>query len=106
MTNNIYNTQVDKIQREVDGLVEDLTLGRCIEDLKVKYEYLHSTSNTLFTFIIKEHQKNDFNKDTLNKNLEPMLKQIILIQKKQLTQNDASENIGKLLARQYIPQYK
>lgn len=35
-----------------------------------------------------------------------MLNHILKIQKDELSQDKASENIGKLLAKQFIPQYK
>lgn len=106
MSNNIHDTKADKIKTQVYSLINDIQHGDNIEDLKVKYDYLNSTSKTLFNFICTEVKSSSFNKTQFNRNLEQMLTQIIKIQKDELSQNDASENIGKLLAKQFIPQYK
>lgn len=106
MSNNIHDTKVDKIKMQVYGLVTDIQNGNDTEQLKDKYNYLYSTSKTLFTFVSKEIQKPSFNKQQFDKNLEQMLNHILKIQKDELSQNEASENIGKLLAKQFIPQYK
>ena len=106
MSNNIHDTKVDKIKTQVYGLLNDIQNGNDITQLEEKYNYLYSTSKTLFTFVSKEIKKPSFNKQQFDKNLDHMLNHIIKIQKDELSQNEASENIGKLLAKQFIPQYK
>jgi hypothetical protein len=106
MSNNIHDTKVDKIKTQVYGLLNDIQNGNDTEQLEEKYNYLYSTSKTLFTFVSKEIKKPSFNKQQFDKNLDQMLNHILKIQKDELSQNEASENIGKLLAKQFIPQYK
>lgn len=107
MSNNIHDTKVDKIKNEVSNIINDITNGeKDIEKLETKYNYLYSTSKTLFNFICKQVKKPEFNKEQFNTNLEQMLNHILKIQREEISQNDASENIGKLLAKQFIPQYK
>jgi hypothetical protein len=106
MSNNINDTKVNKIKTQVYGLLNDIQNGNHIEQLEEKYNYLYSTSKTLFTFVSKETIKPSFNKQQFDKNLDQMLNHILKIQKDELSQNEASGNIGKLLAKQFIPQYK
>lgn len=106
MSNNIHDTKVDKIKTQVYGLLNDIQNGNDITQLEEKYNYLYSTSKTLFTFVSKEIKRPSFNKQQFDKNLDNMLNHILKIQKDELSQNEASENIGKLLAKQFIPQYK
>lgn len=107
MSNNIHDTKVDKIKKQVYDLIDDIKNGEHnTEVLEEKYSYLYSTSKTLFNFVYKEVKKPNFNKQQFDRNLEQMLNHIVKIQNDELSQNKASENIGKLLAKQFIPQYK
>lgn len=106
MIENIMNTQVDKIKQEVSQLINDCNDNVNTQVLQKKYSYLYMTSRTLFEFIIREIRKDNFNKVHFDKNLKFMLNCIEKIQNKELTQNDASENVGELVAKQYIPQLK
>lgn len=108
MSNNIYDTKINNIKNDVISLINDLTNQNDneISNFKNKYSYLYSTSKTLFDYIIKEHDKKTFNKDLFYINLDNMLQNILKIQNKELTQDDASKNIGMLLAKQFIPQYQ
>lgn len=107
MSNNIHDTKVEKIKTQVYNLMDDIKNGeKDSEKLEDKYSYLFSTSKTLFNLVCKEAKNHNFNKQQFDKNLEQMLNHILKIQKDELSQNDASENIGKLLAKQFIPQYK
>jgi hypothetical protein len=103
---DINNTNVDKIKRDVDNMLNDIYNGNTEDILQEKYNYLFTTSRTLFKFIIRECNKNNFKKDQFDNNLKFMLNNILKIQKNELTQNDASENVGKLVAKQFIPQLK
>jgi membrane-bound lytic murein transglycosylase B len=107
MSNNIHDTKVDKIKTQVYSLMNDIKNGeRDSEILEDRYHYLFNTSKTLFNLVCKEAKKDNFDKQQFDKNLDQMLKHISRIQHDELTQNEASENIGKLLAKQFIPQYK
>jgi hypothetical protein len=112
MSKNIHDTKVEKIKKEVHDLLQDIqreetNISTHLQNkLETKYHYLYSTSKTLFNFICKEAIKPTFNKSQFNTNLDNMLKHIIKIQKEEISQNTASENVGKLLATQFIPQYK
>lgn len=107
MSNNIHDTKVDKIKTQVYSLMSDIKNGESESNiLEDKYNYLLTTSKTLFNLVCKEAKNSNFNKQQFDKNLDQMLKHILKIQSDELTQNEASENIGKLLAKQFIPQYK
>lgn len=107
MSNNIHDTKVDKIKTQVYNLMNDINNGENnTETLEANYNYLFTTSKTLFNLVCKEAKNPNFNKQQFDKNLDQMLKHILKIQNDELTQNEASENIGKLLAKQFIPQYK
>jgi hypothetical protein len=107
MSNNIHNTKVDTIKTQLYSLINDIKNGEeDTEQLEIKYNYLYSTSKTLFNFVCKEVKKSVFDKKQFDTNIEQMLNHILKIQKSEISQNDASENIGKLLAKQFIPQYK
>ena len=96
------DTNVDKIKTQVDLLIQDVINGTVIR--QENYNYLYSTSKTLFDFIIREVKGRNFNKERFELNLNVMLNNILKIQKNELTQNDASEIVGELVAKQFIPQ--
>lgn len=102
------NTDVVKIKQQVQLLILDLrndsNLDRTL--LQNQYSYLHITSKTLFDFIIKNHNLVNQNPEQFNLNLNKMLSCITDIQNNILTQDDASKDIGNLLANQFIPQLK
>lgn len=102
------NTKVDTIKLEVQSLILDLENNNDYNTvlLQEKYNYLYITSKTLFNFIIKSSKNDKKDYEQFNLNLNKMLNYIINIQNNELTQNDASEHIGNLLANQFIPQLK
>jgi len=108
MNSNIHNTNVDKIKLQVNNLINDINSHPNLssEELENKYHYLFTTSKTLFNLIIAKTKKSNFDKQAFDKNLSYMLSNITKIQQNEITQDNASENVGKLLAKQYIPQYK
>ena len=63
------------------------------------YSYLYKTSRTLFLLILKEKNVND----TFKQNIKLMLSSISKIQSNEISQNTASEEIGTVLANEYIP---
>jgi hypothetical protein len=101
------DTDVDKIKSQVYSLIDDLqTTTFNNYDLEQKYNYLFNISKTLFNLVVKEAKNPNFNKTSFDNNLSHMLNNIIKIQQNQISQHNASEDVGKLLAKQYIPQYK
>jgi hypothetical protein len=101
------DTNVDKVKSEVYSLLNELqTCTVEKEELEQKYNYLFNISKTLFNLVIQESKNPNFNKTSFDKNLSHMLDNILKIQQNQITQHNASEDIGKLLAKQFIPQYK
>jgi hypothetical protein len=107
MSGNIYDTDIRKIKKEVYDLINDLDNGN---DIVGKYEYLESTSKTLYDYVTKGYlTTGTFNKTLLKNNLEMMLNGIQRIQRsndKEKTQHETSVEIGETLASQYIPQLK
>lgn len=112
MSNNINDTKVDKIKRQVEQFIFDLNYYRSDNKMppsdffENKYSYLHSTSNVLFKFIYTNYSKPDFDKKSFHNNLDKMLDYIVKIQKGEISQYDASGIIGTHIAKQYIPQLK
>lgn len=106
MTSNIHDTKIHKIKSEVNNLIKELSHDTVISAyyLQQKYNYLYTTSKSLFDLILKECMAGDFNKDDFDKKLNKMLLLIFKVQSNELTQNQASENIGTILAKEYIPQ--
>ena len=101
------DTKVHDIQSQVQSLIFDLKDKKInLVLLKEKYNYLYITSKTLFDFIVKNVNSKNFDRELFNLNLNKMLNYIVDIQNNNLTQNDASEHIGGLLAKQFIPQLK
>jgi hypothetical protein len=107
MSGNIYDTDINKIKKEVYDLINDLDNGNNVIG---KYEYLKKTSKTLYEYIIKQYDNTKiFNKEMLINNLEMMLKGIDKIQKSKdikKSQHEASVFVGEELASQFIPQLK
>jgi hypothetical protein len=107
MSGNIYDTNINKIKKEVYDLINDLDNGNNVIG---KYEYLKKTSKTLYEYITKQYDNTKmFNKDIFINNLEMMLKGIEKIQKSnniEKSQHEASIFVGEQLASQFIPQLK
>lgn len=73
------------------------------EYLQKKYNYLYKTSKTLFNMILKEVLSNNFDKEKFENKINTMLEYILKIQQKDITTDKASEHIGKIIAKEYIP---
>ena len=111
----ISNVNIDRINKQVNELISEINIKDNLIKLKAgcefenilqdKYSYLYSISKTLFSFIIKEHKKDKFNRDDFKKNLNITLSYITKIQQNQITQDKASEHIGTIMAKQYIPSH-
>lgn len=104
MQNNINNTNVNLLKKQVNDMIDEiyiLNIELNIDVLKKKYSDLFYTSKTLFNMITKKEIK-DLN--MFKKNIHKMLELILNIQNGKISQNKASEEIGTLIAKQYIPE--
>lgn len=111
MSGNIHDTNINQIKTEVYNLIDDLKQlneDPCEHEyrFKKKYKYLYNTSQSLFSFIISNWGKDEFNQNFFNKTLELMLTQIEKIQQSRISQYDASSNVGSHLATTFIPQLR
>mgnify|MGYP003348932768 CR=1 FL=1 len=114
MSGNINDTKIDIIKENVDKLINDLDdivkNGENVSDyeytLKKRYKVLEKTSPALFNLIFKEYNTSNFDKNKLQSILNMMLQNIRKIQNSNITQHDASVNIGEHLAQTFIPQLK
>jgi hypothetical protein len=112
MAGNIKDTKVNIIRLQAYNLVEDLenltnqkiSVDLYISDLQKKYKELYNTSKTLFQSIISQHKENKLDKPHFYFTLDTMLNYISKIQETNISQHDASVEIGSLLAKKYIPQ--
>jgi len=112
---NIYKTNVDMINNDIQNLILDLKKSKFIYNksdnnsttvfnlLSNKYSVLFTTSKTLFTLVLSDVNKVDFDQNSFNLKIKHILDLIIQMQKSKITQNDASENVGRMLAKEFIP---
>ena len=110
---NIHHTNVDKVKAQVKQFLADLDYHK--KDMSTipgkdifedRYHYLCKISQTLFNFIYENYLNPQFDKTVFRRHLDEMLKYISKIQKSEITQDKASEIIGTMVAKQYIPQLK
>jgi hypothetical protein len=114
MSGNIKDTDVVKLRELVNYFIKDMDTvienGESVLDYqdiyKKKYKYIFNTSATLYQLIYDQYKSLNVDKTHILNNLNMMLVAIENIQKSQITQHDASESIGEVLASQYIPQLK
>lgn len=104
----VHKTDVGMITSEINNLIVELrtTDGSDEKDityLQNKYNYLFSTSNTLFKLIIKESLSGNLDTTAFTFKLNKMLEYICKIQQNDLTLDEASKKIGVLVADEYIP---
>lgn len=112
MSSNINNTNVYKLKDEITNfaneLVEMIKIGQNPINnkfvLQNKYSYLHNTSKTLFDFILNNYASGNVNVNFMNKTITYMLNSIVSIQKGEISKTKASEQIGSILADEYIPE--
>lgn len=110
MSGNINDTDIEKIRSEALDLIVDLDLLSSnndeILDFKheytERYNYLSKVCPSLYNFIFNGYIKGNFNKQMFERNLSMMLQSIHKIQRSDITQHDASVDIGEHLASQYI----
>lgn len=114
MSGNIKSVNITIIKQNVNELKKDLeeiiNKGENVSDheyqLKKRYKHLEKISPSLFNLICKEYNTTSFDKQRLNTILDLMLQQIEKIQRSQVTQHDASVEVGEHLAQTFIPQLK
>lgn len=114
MSGNINDTDIKTIREQVTNLKNRLTeiyeKGEKKEDwevsLKREFKRLYKTSKTLFNYIYKNFNTPNFNEDFFNKTIDMMLTKVSSIQRSETTQENASNFIGGILAKKYIPQLK
>lgn len=112
MSGNINDTNVDLIKTQIFNLISDLesyskssrNINIYEEAMKKKYSYLLKTSKTLFCLIIDQYKYNKLDQEHFNFMINKMLDYIVKIQNNQISQYDASAEIGTDLAYKYIPQ--
>jgi len=108
---SIQNTKVPIIREQVVALQNDLKelllhgedISQWNDNLAKKYKHLSKTSNTLFKFIVYESQKPNFDKAHFDATINMMLDSIEKIQKSEVSQYDASVNVGTHLASKFFP---
>ena len=107
MSQNIHDTNVGLIKTQLESLVSDLDSNINSDFyLETKYQQLRETSPTLYKFVISQYKSRSFNKELFTKNMTMMLTNILKIQNNEMSQHDASVEVGEELALQFIPQYK
>jgi Asp-tRNA(Asn)/Glu-tRNA(Gln) amidotransferase B subunit len=118
MNSTIHNTNVEEIKKEISELIKELQQNQYIqvkkqhhEDkddpmftyLKKKYSNISTTSKSLFMLILSETNKPNFHKESFDKKINEILLLISRIQKSEITQDDASKQVGEMLANEFIP---
>lgn len=114
MSGNINDTNANVINEQINGLKSRLRElndnGEKKNDyektLQREFKKLYKTSKTLFNYIFNNYNTSKFNEDFFNKTIGTMLGKIRSIQSSEITQEHASNQIGGLLAKKYIPQLK
>lgn len=114
MSGNINDTNVNKLQLEIVSLINNLdnlvksnkSIQHYESSYEQKYNYLFTTSKTLWNYIFTQYKNNTFDKQQFQKNLDMMLSTILKIQQSQISQQQGSTIIGEEIASQYIPQLK
>jgi hypothetical protein len=103
---NIKDTNVEAIKKEVTLLIEDLQNKVTNIIFEEKYKTLYTTSKGLYNLTMKDGSDPNFDKASFDEKLDKMLYYIKKIQEANITQETASQEIGQILASQYIPQCK
>lgn len=114
MSGNINDTNVKSIKTDIYNMISDLekyskssrNISIYENCLQKKYSNLYKTSKSLFNMVFNQYKNKNFDKQYFNTTLNKMLEYISQIQTNQISQYDASVNIGSDLAYKYIPQLK
>lgn len=102
---NIHDTNVQSIREEINNMIDELrnNANNSESYYQTKYTHLYDTSQTLFKMVFTEAQKLNFDHWSFFSKLNPMLDLILKIQNSEISQYKASENIGLLLGKEFIP---
>jgi hypothetical protein len=104
-TGNINDTNTGLIRQQAFDLLNFVRrdpIAAALTNTSQKYSILYTTSRSLFNMILKEATTTAFNEIEFKLKLDSMLLFIEKIQKSQVSQYDASGEIGKMLAYEYI----
>jgi hypothetical protein len=104
---NIHETNVTVIREEINNMINELrsTESRDESYYQTKYSTLFGTSQTLFKMVLTEARKSNFDHWSFFAKLNPMLDLVLKIQNSEISQYKASENIGLLLGKEFIPSH-
>ena len=98
----LLKSNIDNMLLELQEYIQtDITESQ-IFILKQKYEYILSSSPTLFTLLINNYK----NLEYLKKNISVILFNLEEIQNKHLSEYNASVNVGTHFANEYFPKNK
>lgn len=114
MSGNIHDTNINLLRKELNELKIDIeklliegdVIANWEETLKRRYKHLSKTSLTLFKYILANYKTEKFNELFFNRTIELMFDKINSIQRSEISQYDASGEIGTVIAEEYIPQLK
>jgi hypothetical protein len=102
------NIDIKLLEKQIRDIVHDLnenkTNGSQITEsekfiLKQTYSYLHECSSTLFDMILNNFK----NKEFLEKHIRVILENLYKLQTQELSQYNASANVGTHFANEYFP---
>jgi hypothetical protein len=101
-------THVTNMINYIDNTKLVLNVEFIEKSLEREFEFLLKSYPTIFKLIIRVFLKDTggSERSLFHVNLEQMLLHLESIEDGTLTKESASENIGKILAKQYIPMYK
>jgi hypothetical protein len=102
---NIHETNVTAIREEINDMINELRSPESKADsyYESKYNTLYNTSQTLFKMVLTEAKRSNFDHWSFFAKLNPMLDLVLKIQNSEISQYKASENIGLLLGKEFIP---
>ena len=115
MSGNIYDTDISLIRMQCFDLLFDvrngkITINELLDNTNLEYNLidndytiLQKTSRSLYNLIIKDGLNPNFNQKEFDANLDMQLILIKKIQDKKISQDKASELVGKGIANQYFP---
>ena len=106
---NIHETDTEAILDGTNKLLEFLQKNKKVVSasdqvvLKEKFNEYFKSCPSVFDMAIKHYNSPNFDKTQFMQIISNMLTYIKKIQMKELTQNEASEKIGTILANKYFP---
>ena len=104
-TGNINDTNVDLVRQQAFQMlnyVKSDPVAAALTNTQERYSLLYNKTKTIFNMILKEATAPLFNESEFTTKLDNMLNLIKKIQAAEVSQYDASGQIGKILASEYI----